>query len=88
MAFGFEANNILLFFIAVLNAYAAFMAWRTHSLTQTIEISTNSMKDALVKATAEASHASGLSEGLARAATDKALFEAGVKSQRDEKLPG
>jgi hypothetical protein len=85
MAFGFEANNILLFLIAVLNAYAAFMAWRTHSLTQTIEISTNSMKDALVKATAEASHASGLSEGLARAASNKALFDAGAESERNDK---
>jgi hypothetical protein len=85
MTFGFEANNILLFSIALLNAYAAFMSWRTHKLTQVIEVATNSMKDALVKATAEASHASGLSEGLAQAATDRALFEAGAKSERDSK---
>jgi hypothetical protein len=36
----------------------------TNENVKKIEIATNSMKDALVKATAAASHAAGLAEGL------------------------
>lgn len=54
--------NLVILLIAVLNAFTAFMAWRTHSLTKQVEIATNSMKDALVKATGDAARAEGREE--------------------------
>lgn len=45
--------------IAALNAFTGFLAWRTHTLTKQIEVATNSMKDALVKSTGDASYAAG-----------------------------
>lgn len=59
--------NLTLLSIALLNAFTAFMAWRTHLLTKQVEVATNSMKDALVKATGEASHAAGKEEGRVEA---------------------
>lgn len=87
-----DTNNVMLLFIAALNALTAFFAWRTHQssvVTQAnvakVELATNSMKDALVKATADASHAAGITAGLAQAAGDRALFEAGAKAEREDK---
>lgn len=72
-----DANTLALVLIAVMNAFTAFMAYRTHVAavtTQTnvakVEIATNSMKDALVKATGEASHAAGMAEGIAQGRQD------------------
>lgn len=66
-----DANTLALTLIAVMNAVTAFLAYRTHLATQAtqanvakVEIATNSMKDALVKATGEASHAAGVAEGI------------------------
>lgn len=66
-----DPNLIALALIAVMNAFTAFLAYRTHlatAITQTnvakIEIATNSMKDALVEATGKASHAEGMAEGI------------------------
>jgi hypothetical protein len=68
--FPFEAMIWLV--IATLNAYTAFMSWRAHRIAsenstkiEQIEVATNSMKDALVKATGEAAHAAGVKEGRA-----------------------
>ena len=87
-----DINNLMLGAIAFFNLMTAFLAYRTHQAaisTQAdmnrVERATNSMKDALVKATGEAAHAAGLTEGLERAAGDKAIFEAGAKSTEERK---
>lgn len=79
-----DSNNIMLLFIAALNAFTALLAFRTHQLTQKVEVATNSMKDALVKATSDASHAAGMAEGIAQSAAQQAVFDAGAKSQRED----
>jgi len=63
-------SNVTLLLIAFFNLLTAWLAWKTHKATkltqanvQKIETATNSMKDALVKATGEASHAAGVVEG-------------------------
>ena len=65
--------NSTLLAIAVLNVITAFLAYRTHKLTKEVEKQTNSMKDALVASTREASfaagHDKGRLEGEATAAT-------------------
>ncbi len=62
--------NITILVIGAINAFIAWMAYRTqkliadtHLLTKQVEVATNSMKDALVKATGEAAHAAGKDEG-------------------------
>lgn len=59
--------NIPLLIIAVLNAFTAFMTYRAHSLIKQVEIATNSMKDALVQATSDASFAAGKDEARGEA---------------------
>ena len=83
--------NLTLLGIAILNAFTAFMSWRTHALTKQVEIASNSMKDALVKATGEASHAAGLAEGKASGERKAATLAEGVLQgtevkQRKEQL--
>ncbi len=72
-------NNASLLLIAALNAATAFLTWRTHDAIgvvkldvaetknniSTVEKATNSMKDALVAATAKASQAAGELKGRA-----------------------
>jgi hypothetical protein len=89
---GIDINGVILGLIAFFNLITAFLAYRTHQAalnTQAnmakVEIATNSMKDQLVKATGEAAHAAGMSEGLAQSASDRALFEAGAKSTQENK---
>ncbi len=55
-------NNLTLLVIALLNAFTAYMAYRTHSLTKQVEVATNSMKDALVAATGKSEYARGKSD--------------------------
>jgi len=64
-----DANTVVLFLIALANAFTAYMVQRTHKVAvQTQEYSlqteknTNSMKDALVAATDKASFAAGKDE--------------------------
>jgi hypothetical protein len=87
-----DINGVILGVIAFFNLVTAFLAYRTHQAalnTQAnmakVEVATNSMKDQLVKATGEAAHAAGMTEGMAQAASDKALFEAGAKSTENNK---
>jgi hypothetical protein len=93
-----DLNNIALFFIAIFNAFTAWVTWRTHKTTTEVkkatletqanvaivEKATNSMKDALVAATGQAAHAAGVTEGLAQASAEKAVFDAGAKSQQEK----
>lgn len=58
MGWQVSLNSVILLMIAVLNTYSVYIAHRT-------EKNTNSMKDALVAATAKASLAQGLAAGTA-----------------------
>lgn len=58
--------NLVLLIVAMVNAFTAYIGWRAHQIAQAtqadmrkVEIATNSMKDALVAKTAEASEAKG-----------------------------
>ena len=76
-----DLNTIGLLFIALFNVITAIIAWQSKRVSEAnglklqktqdnvtkIEIATNSMKDALVKATGEAAHAAGIVEGVAKA---------------------
>lgn len=70
---GGELNSILLLAIALANCLQAYFYMRTHRAIETLEINTNSIKDALVATTAKASEAKGRAEeraaGDARAKT-------------------
>lgn len=57
-----EFNNLILLGIAALNCLGVYLAYRTKQDMMKVEIATNSMKDALVKSTAEASFAAGSTE--------------------------
>jgi hypothetical protein len=52
-------DHIVLLCIATFQVITAFLVYKTHQLTLKVELSSNSMKDALVKATGEASFAAG-----------------------------
>ncbi len=80
-------QNLTLLVIALLNAVTAFLAWRTHKLTQQVETATNSMKDALVAATGLAAHAAGLAEGKASSERKAATFAEGVLQGTEMKQP-
>lgn len=84
-----DQNNIILLGIAGLNTYTAWMAWQTKvaadetkKLAQQVEVATNSMKDALVKATGEAAHAAGKVEGIAESEVKAANLAQGVLQQK------
>lgn len=55
-------ETIMWLLIAALNAFTAWTALRTKLDMHKVEIATNSMKDALVAATATAAHATGREE--------------------------
>jgi hypothetical protein len=52
-------TDFILLGIAIFNATSAYLAYRTHALTKQVEVATNSMKDALVKAEKLISFAEG-----------------------------
>lgn len=73
-----DFNALVLLVIAVANALAAYFSWRAHqamlgvkSDVATIEKATNSMKDALVAATAKSSKAEGVLLGRAEVQDEK-----------------
>ena len=76
-------NDWVLLTVAALNLITAFMAWRTHQLTRQVELATNSMKDALVKATGEAAHAAGVEQGRLAGEVKAANVAEGEKKQLD-----
>jgi hypothetical protein len=55
-----SASVFLLIIVVAINALTAFLAWQTWKQAAMTERNTNSMKDALVAATAKASHAEGM----------------------------
>jgi hypothetical protein len=57
-------DTITRFIIAISVAYNIWQTWRVKKNVQIIEKATNSMKDALVSATAKASLAEGTAAGL------------------------
>ena len=59
-------TEVTQFIIAVTVAYNVWQTWRVKANVQKIEIATNSMKDALVKATGDAAMAQGTAIGLER----------------------
>lgn len=73
--------NIVLLSIAALNTITAILAYRTHTLTKQVEVATNSMKDALILATAEASHAAGKDEARAEGEAKAAILAEGKLAQ-------
>lgn len=74
--------NLILFGIALLNAFTAVMAYHTHKLTKQVEVATNSMKDALVKSTGEAAHALGVREGRLESEARTADRAEGAETER------
>jgi ABC-type nickel/cobalt efflux system permease component RcnA len=56
-------ENYLLVVVAIINFVAAWMLWRVHKSVKEIAVSTNGMKDELVKATKENAYAAGLKDG-------------------------
>lgn len=56
-------NTVLIFFVAMLNAYTAWTTARAHATIAMLEKNTNSIKDELVKSTAKASRAEGVKAG-------------------------
>lgn len=62
-----ELNTWVLLAIAGLNAVTAYWAYRTRNQIDVLEKNTNSIKDALVKVTAESSEAKGVLLGRAQA---------------------
>lgn len=72
-------QSLILFGIAALNCFTAIVTWQTNRLAKQVEVATNSMKDALVAKTAEASHAAGKEEGRVEGEVRAALVAEGVK---------
>lgn len=69
--FTVSPETLFLFGIALLNSFVAIMTYlnrqtaiNTYEMARKTELNTNSMKDALVAATAKVSHAEGKEEGL------------------------
>lgn len=54
-----DINTVVLAIIAVANALGAYWAYKTRTDMKLLEVNTNSIKDALVLRTAEASEAKG-----------------------------
>lgn len=78
-------NNLILLLIAAISAWTAWTTRQTKAVavesldvSKKTEINTNSMKDALVKATAEASHAAGVTEERVKGEAKAALVAQGA----------
>ncbi len=75
----FDFNSLVLFGIALVNAFTAYLAYRTHQSTiqntaniVELEKNTNSIKDALIVSTAKASLAEGMAAGRLEQRTETA----------------
>ena len=80
MIWGMEPNTIGLIIIGLLTLVNTYYTRRT-------EKNTNSMKDALVKSTADSSHAAGREEGRAEAKAGAALVAEGVVLGKESLKP-
>lgn len=63
-----EYNLVIILLIAALNAFTAWTTMQSKKTIQELEKNTNSIKDALVAATAKTSRREGMDAGLAQAA--------------------
>jgi len=66
-----DFNLVVILLIAAINAYTAYITRKTNKNVEIVERATNSMKDALVAATAKASLAEGTAAGLAQGRKEK-----------------
>jgi hypothetical protein len=80
-----DINTIVLMIVAAMNLYGVIIAKRTNTNMAIVEKATNSMKDALVAATANASHAAGKEEGLAQGAATAATLAQGIAAGKESK---
>jgi hypothetical protein len=78
-----DFNTVALLIIALINVVTAFLAARTHALTQKVEVATNSMKDALVRTTRSEAHAAGVEEGRLAGVAKAATLEEGRQQGTD-----
>ena len=79
-------DNLILLGIAATNLMTGAIAFATLIYARRTEVNTNSMRDALVKTTAVASHAQGVDEERVRGKLEAAVLAEGVLSGK-EKLP-
>jgi hypothetical protein len=82
-----DLNTVVLLIVAAMNLYSVIIAKRTNTNVALVEKATNSMKDALVAATATASHAEGREEGRTEAAATAATLAAGKLEGSQNKQP-
>lgn len=73
---------IALLGIAAMNAFTAYLSFKTHSQIRVLEKNTNSIKDALVLSTAKASRSQGNVEGRAEEKTEQLERDNTVKGPR------
>jgi len=84
-----DTTTAMLTIIAIMNAVTAYFAWRgkqesaeTKVIALKTELNTNSMKDALVKATGEAAHAAGVQQERVASEAKAATLAQGVEQER------
>lgn len=85
-------NNIVLAIIAIANAITAYMAYHNHTAiaavredVKTVELATNSMKDALVKSAGELGMAQGFEAGRLSGQTTRGDRQAALRPPDDTK---
>lgn len=64
-------DALILLGIAGLNAFTAYLSYKTHGQIRVLEKNTNSIKDALVLSTATASRAEGVTAGRMEERTEQ-----------------
>lgn len=86
-----DQHDLILLAVAGVNAVTAFLYWDTRRLVKvaqadiaTVEKATNSMKDALVKATGEKSLLEGQNQGRAEGKEEIAVLTDRLKSGQPE----
>lgn len=86
--------NMVLLVIALVNAFTAFMAWKTKNIAQDTkvaaektEVNTNHMREQLVAATGDAAHAAGKEEGRAEGVAKAAILAEGNLAGKTREKP-
>lgn len=74
-----EYNLIIILFIAALNAFTAWTTMQSKKTIIDLEKNTNSIKDALMAATAKSSRREGMDAGLAQAHAQSTAVDDPVK---------